>query len=195
MSLPFSAHRRFVVPRLPGRRPRLSGFSLALIVAGPRRQPLGSRNFPQPPALPAVHDESRTAFASAKARVLPPFIERKAVVKRQLLAGRNIPARDDPDAPFEVVRPAIGAARVVDQPRHIPARATIEVMPPVEFEDIYAVVTAPPPAFQPQLLAPLRLRLGDPLPGVFDDARAAGNQGRRIDAAPMNARRTMANPT
>jgi len=195
MSLPLSAHRCFVVPRLAGRRPRLGGFTLALIVAGPRRQPLGSRNFPQPPSLPAVHDETRTAFTPAPARVLPPFLKRKAVVKRQLVAGRNIPARDDPDAPPEVVRPAIRAACMVDQPRHIPARATVEVMPPVEFEDIYAVVTAPPPAFQPQLLAPLRLRLGDPLPGVFDDARAAGNQGRRIDPAPMDARFTMADPT
>lgn len=143
-------------------------------------------NFPDPPALRAVHDVTNATRRAAATGVILPKRVAVSIIKRQLLACRDVASGQDPDFTLAGFSAAIGRARVIDEPGDVAARAAVKVVTLIQLEDINGAITSPPGAFQPPRLAPPGLGLGDFLAHIFDDTSSIRNITARIHAAAMN---------
>ena len=147
-----------------------------------------ARDATEPPALVFRDDEAGATARAAAARVQPPFAKRKAVVVGELLAGRDVAARDDPDPAAHDFDAAVRRAGMVDEPGHAAAHSTIEIVPAIEHENVDAAIAAALQACEPLGFASLRFGFADSFAGVFDDARAVGDRSAGENAAAVNRR-------
>lgn len=126
--------------------------------------------------------------------MLPPFVESKPVIERELFAGDNLPPRNNPDTPTAVIGAAVRSARVVDQSSDIAPRTAIQIVPGIEFKNIDTIISAPSPAGQAQRFTPLRLHLRNTFARIFDHERTIGNSFTSIDTAAVDGRSPVLNP-
>jgi len=93
------------------------------------------------------HDIADALTGSTPARIIPVFFQIVGVIEGNLLSGRNIPARHDPDPILFPLDGAIWVATVVDVTRQIAFRFSVEVIDVVEFEDVMIAGGASPQHF------------------------------------------------
>ncbi len=146
----------------------------------------GLRYLAQAPALGAVHDEAGAARGTAAAGVQRPFGEGETVVERQLGARGDVAAGGDPHSATDHLDAAIGGAGVVDQARDVAAGAAVEVVAASEIKNIDGVIAVVALAGEALRFAAGSLGLGNAFAGVFDHARAVGDQLARVDPATVD---------
>jgi len=105
------------------------------------------------------------------------------VIKRNFLAGLDVPQRPDPDAALFAKGLAIRRATVIEKTRRIPFDISVQIEFLVEAENKPVL----------RLAAMQRFRLGDALSNVFDDTRPFAQKPRGKSAPPMNGGRRDSN--
>lgn len=152
------------------------------------------QNPPDAPALTAIDDETDTPRRAAAAGMVFPQRKAVSVIKRQLLAGDDVPPRHDPDPPSSCLGAAVGRTRVIDQSSDVPPAPAIEIVALVQFEDINRTIAATPGPFGALRLPPPRFGLGDFLARVLNDSGPIGNIGLRVNPASVDGGVGRTNP-
>lgn len=182
------------LPRRAAVPPPLFGPAASSGRAGSRHgATLLPQNSPQPPALARIHDKAGTQPRATAARMERPVFQWISVIERQLFTDGDIATCDDPDPAADLLGPAIRRAGVIDQPRHVVGRASVQIVAPVEIENGDARFATFALVRDATRLAALRLRFRDPFADVFDNTCAVSDGRFRVDAVSVNARCPRAN--
>src|SRR3954469_23456579 len=104
------------------------------------------------------------------------------VVVGELLARADVPRRADPDRLIHYLEPAVGPARVVDEPRDVAADCGVAAPRPVDAKHPDA------PFGEIPLLARFAVAVPDQLARIVDDARVLRDRFAREDAETVEFR-------
>ena len=137
------------------------------------------------PKLPA-NNVSGALLRPAAAGMILPRGQIESIVERQFRSGGNSASCNNPYFAANYLRFAIRRTRMIDESRHVPLHAAVEVISLVQREEIDGAAPGLRGFFEMRQPAPVGFGLGDLLAGILNDAFTFGDVPDRKDTAIVN---------